>query len=447
MTMPAPELRDTLRIALGLSLHERACAIVRSVLVATALVTPAAANVITDWDAKGVPLAAPAAAGEREMAIIHLAMFDAVNAIERRFHPYLVEADAPATASEDAAAAAAAAAVMAALHPQAAADIKAALVTSLAAVPDGDAKSDGVKLGEAVAAKTLAARANDGSKAADSYRPKTSPGAYVPTASVMVGSEWPKMTPFAIPEASYFRPAPPIPLQSKEWATDYNEIKDLGGKLSAKRTPQQTETAKFWLMVGPPAYHPVARQIALARGMSVADSARFMALYSAALTDAYIAVFDAKYHYEFWRPVTAIRNGDIDSNPDTAPDPTWQPIDATPMHPEYPCAHCIESGAAAAVIEATLGSANIPEVTLTSSTAPGVTHRWTNIEAFASEIAEARICAGFHYRFSTRVGAEMGRKIGAYVAANILQPVDVAGEPGVGPNQEKSLSPVHLDQR
>jgi hypothetical protein len=154
--------------------------------------------------------------------------------------------------------------------------------------------------------------------------------------------------------------------------------------------------------------------------MSVADSARFMALYSAALTDAYIAVFDAKYHYEFWRPVTAIRNGDIDSNPDTAPDPTWQPIDATPMHPEYPCAHCIESGAAAAVIEATLGSANIPEVTLTSSTAPGVTHRWTNIEAFASEIAEARICAGFHYRFSTRVGAEMGRKIGAYVAANIF---------------------------
>ena len=140
--------------------------------------------------------------------------------------------------------------------------------------------------------------------------------------------------------------------------------------MSAKRTPQQTETAKFWLMVGPPAYHPVARQIALARAMNVADSARFMALYSAALTDAYIAVFDAKYHYEFWRPVTAIRNGDIDGNPDTAPDPVWQPLDATPMHPEYPCAHCIESGAAVGVVEAVLGSADIPEVTLTSSTAP-----------------------------------------------------------------------------
>jgi hypothetical protein len=130
--------------------------------------------------------------------------------------------------------------------------------------------------------------------------------------------------------------------------------------------------------------------------MNVADSARFMALYSVALTDAYIAVFDAKYHYEFWRPVTAIRNGDIDDNPDTAPDPAWQPIDATPMHPEYPCAHCIESGAAVAVVEALLGSADIPEVALTSPTAPGVTHRWANMEAFADEIVEARICAGFH---------------------------------------------------
>ena len=244
------------------------------------------------------------------------------------------------------------------------------------------------------------------------------------TASVMVGSAWPKMTPFAIPEASYFRPAPPIPLQSKEWATDYNEIKDLGGKSSAKRTPQQTETAKFWLMVGPPAYHPVARQIALARGMSVADSARFMALYSAALTDAYIAVFDAKYHYEFWRPVTAIRNGDIDSNPDTAFDPTWQPIDATPMHPEYPCAHCIESGAAAAVIEATLGSANIPEA---------------NFDQLNRARGHASVDEHRDLRERDRGSAhlrrlplplldprrrKMGRKIGAYVAANILQPID-----------------------
>jgi hypothetical protein len=146
-----------------------------------------------------------------------------------------------------------------------------------------------------------------------------------------------------------------------------------------------------------------------------------MALYAIALTDAYVAVFDAKYHYEFWRPVTAIRNGDIDGNGATEREPTWQPIDSTPLHPEYPCAHCIESGAAVAVIESVLGSAEIPEVSMTSSTAPGVTRRWTNLGRFADEIANARIWAGFHYRFSTRVGTGMGRQIGEYVVKNLMQ--------------------------
>jgi hypothetical protein len=406
-------------------LTEGAGAVLCGVAIAAALLTPgpAGANVIADWDAKGVALAAPAAAGEREMAIMHLAMFDAVNSIERRYRPYLAQTATPAMTSEDAAAAAAAAAVLTALHPQAEAEIKAALASDLVAIGDGDAKSDGVRLGEAVAAKVLAARASDGANAPDRYRPKAAPGVYVPTA-LMVGSSWPNMTPFALPQASLFRPPPPVSLQSAEWAADYNEVKDYGGKESVKRSRQQTENARFWLMVGPPAYHPLARQVATARRMSVIDSARFMALYSTALTDAYIAVFDAKYHYEFWRPVTAIRNGDTDGNPATAPDAAWQPIEATPLHPEYPCAHCIESGAAVAVVEAVLGSADIPEVAMTSPTVPGVTHRWTNLEAFAAEIAEARICAGFHYRFSTRVGTEMGRKIGAYVVANFLQPMD-----------------------
>jgi hypothetical protein len=184
--------------------------------------------------------------------------------------------------------------------------------------------------------------------------------------------------------------------------------------------------------------------------MNVIDSARFMALYSAALTDAYIAVFDAKYHYEFWRPVTAIRNGDIAGNPDTAPDPTWAPLDNTPMHPEYPCAHCIESGAAITVVESVLGSADLPEVTLTSPTAPGVTHRWTNLEDFANEIAEARISAGFHYRFSTRVGTEMGRKIGAYVVAHVLQPADAVGAKSVdspGSTENPPSFPARFEQQ
>ena len=291
----------------------------------------------------------------------------------------------------------------------------------LASIPDGAAKADGIKLGEAIAAKVLEARANDGANAPDAYRPRTTAGVYVPT-PITVGSTWPAMTPFALTKPSQFRPPPPIPLASPEWATDYNELKDYGGKTSAKRSAQQTETARFWLMVGAPAYHPIPRQLVVAKQMSIIDSARFMALFAVALSDSYIAVFDAKYQYEFWRPITAIRNGDIDGNPAIELEATWQPIDNTPLHPEYPCAHCINSGAAVAVIESVLGSADIPEVSMTSSTAPGVIHHWTNLGVFADEVANARIWAGFHYRFSTRVGTDMGRKIGEYVVKNVMQP-------------------------
>jgi hypothetical protein len=402
---------------------------VRKALLAaalTCLAAPAVANVITDWDAKAVAVAAPAPLGQRELAMVHVAMFDAVNSIERRYRPYLVQLTAQKTTSQEAAAAAAAATVLIGLHPEAAEELKAALATYLAAIADGEAKADGIKLGEAVAAKVLQARANDGANAADAYRPKTKPGVYVPT-PITVASVWPDLAPFALTKPSQFRPQPPISLESKEWAADFNELKAYGGKTSTKRSTQQTETARFWLMVGAPAYHPLPRQLVTAKQMSIIDSARFMALFAVALTDAYIAVFDAKYHYEFWRPITAIRNGDISGNPATELDATWQPIDNTPMHPEYPCAHCIQSGAAAAVIESVLGSADIPEVSVTSSTAPGVTHRWTNLGVFSEEISNARIWAGFHYRFSTRVGTDMGRQIGAHVVKSVMQPQPVTG--------------------
>jgi hypothetical protein len=231
------------------------------------------------------------------------------------------------------------------------------------------------------------------------------------------------MKPFAIATGSQFRPDRPISLESKEWATDFNELKDYGGKTSPKRTNQQTETAKFWLMTGPQAYHPFVRQLATAKQMSIEDSARFMALVAVGLNDALIAVFDAKYYYNFWRPITAIRNGDIDGNPDTDRDATWQPIDTTPVHPEYPCAHCILSGTVAGVVKTVFGTEDIPEMAVTSPMAPGVTHRWTNMTAFTEEVANARIWAGFHYRFSTRVGTQMGLQIGEHVARNFMQPM------------------------
>jgi hypothetical protein len=161
--------------------------------------------------------------------------------------------------------------------------------------------------------------------------------------------------------------------------------------------------------------------------MSLVDSARFMALASLAAADAGIAIMDAKYHYNFWRPITAIRNGDMDDNPATEREATWQPIDNTPMHPEYPCAHCIISTAVATAMELMLRTADVPEIAMTSPTAPGVTHRWTNLRAYSDEVAHSRIWAGFHYRFSVRVGQDMGRKIGEYVVQNAMQPRVIGG--------------------
>jgi PAP2 superfamily len=398
--------------------------------VAVSAPVSALANVITDWDEKAVAIVLPGPVGvsqsvymaQRMMGMVHAAMFDAVNSIERRYRPYLAQLPADPATSKEAAAAAAAAAVLATIDEKTAAEMKVALASYLASIPDGAAKADGIKLGEAVAAKVLEARANDGCDAADDYRPRTTPGVYVPT-PITAASMWSKVKPFAMTTASQFRPGPPISLESTEWATDYNEIKDYGGKTSAKRSPQQTETARFWLMVGPPAYHPFVRQLVTVKQMSVGDSARLMALAAVGLNEALIAVFDAKYHYNFWRPITAIRNGDIDGNPATDREATWQPIDNTPMHPEYPCAHCILSGTIAGVVKAALGTEDIPEIAIMSTTAPGVTHRWTNMKAFTDEVANGRIWSGFHYRFSTRAGTDMGLKIGEYVVKSVMQPV------------------------
>lgn len=384
--------------------------------------TPLRADVITDWDAKAAAVASPAALGERETTLVDLAMFDAVNSVFRRYPGYVTREDGFEQASAEAAAATAAATVIARLHPDKATDVAAAqsdYIQGLAGNPASLAL--GRQLGERVGLKVFESRAHDGATGPDAYRPLTQAGVYVPTAT-MVCSSWPTLKPFALERPDQFRPGPPVSLSSKEWAADYNEVKTYGARDSTRRNPGQTETARFWLMTGPQAYHPIAWQIIAARHLKLLDSARFMATYSVALTDAYIAVFDAKYHYNFWRPVTAIRNGDLGGNRDTLTDATWQPLDATPMHPEYPCAHCILSAAAASVIEATGGLGDLREFSLTSPTAPGITHRWTSLQDFTQEVANARIWAGFHYRSSARAGATMGREIGRYAAAHFGQP-------------------------
>jgi hypothetical protein len=380
------------------------------------------ADVVTDWDAKASSVASPAALGQREQALVDLSMFEALNSLARQYRPYLLEADGFDGASPEAAAASAAANALSRLHPADAAEFARALDEYLKGVPaSAEARARGVQLGKLVAERVVDSRASDGATAVDSYRPRTQPGKYVPTAT-MVCSTWPALKPFVLKRADQFRPGPPIALSSPEWAADYNEIKAFGARNSPQRTAEQTEAARFWLMTGPQAYHPIAREVIAAHHLKLLDSARFMATFAVALTDAYIAVFDAKYHYDFWRPITAIRNGDIDGNPATDIDPTWQPLDATPLHPEYPCAHCILSGAAAAVIESFGGIGDVGEISLTSVTAPGITHRWKTLEALTTEVANARIWSGFHYRFSTRVGTAMGREVGRYVATHFAPP-------------------------
>jgi len=408
----------------------------RKVLLAATMIGAAQsafANVITDWDEKGIAVVTPMSnlgntspyMAQRVMGMVHAAMFDAVNSIERRYRPYLLQLSADPATSKEAAAAAAAAAVLATIDEKTAGEMKVALANYLAPLPDGATKSDGVKLGEAVATRMLEVRANDGSGAPDAYRPRTTPGVYVSTA-IPISSMWPNMKPFVLKNASQFRPGPPVSLESKEWATDYNELKDAGGQISAKRTAQQTEIAQFWLVGPPVAYHPFVRQLVIANQMNVVDSARLMALVSIGLTDAIIAVLDAKYHYNFWRPITAIRNGDNDGNPATDREATWQPIANTPMHPEYPCAHCIQCGSVAGIVKTVFGTVEIPEIAMTSPTAPGITRRWTNLAAFSEEVENARIWAGFHYRFSTRIGTQMGYEIGEYVVKNVMQPLSIA---------------------
>lgn len=374
-------------------------------------------------------MASSSALGERELAIVDIAMFDAVNSVAHRYRPYLVREDGVGSASPEAAAASAAATALTKLHPECASQFSEALAGSLKELSAAPADvAAGVSLGERVALQIVAARAADGATGSDSYRPRTQPGVYVAT-TPMVQPNWPDVPPFVLTRANQFRPGPPVALGSTAWAADYNEVRTFGSLNSVARSPAQTEAARFWLMRGPPAYHPVARQIDTARHLNLIDSARWMAMASAALTDAYIAVFDAKYHYEFWRPVTAIRNGDIDGNSATAIDPAWQPIEPTPMHPEYPCAHCIESATLAMLTAVTGGLPRGTVITLTSPSVPGVTHRWTSLSTMTEEVANARVWAGFHYRSSARVGDAMGGEVGRYVAAHFAQPESRPGYP------------------
>ncbi len=401
----------------------------RSIVVAAAaawLATPAAqADPVVDWNSIACDLAIaaklPPPPTYRVMALVQTAVYEAVNAITRRFPAGAVAVEADRNASVPAAIAAANRAVLSKLTPSQQAAIDSAAQAALAAIPDGPAKAAGVAAGELAATAVLAQRADDGGAAAESYRPRTSAGVYTPTVTP-VASTWPGRQPWVMSSADQFRPGPPPSLTSELWARDYNESKALGGKSSTQRSAEQTDIARFWEATAPPVYFSLLTSVASAPGREVTQNARFFAVASQAMDDALIAVFDAKYHYAFWRPVTAIRNGDADGNDATEREASWLPFLDTPMHPEYPCAHCIVAASVGEVLQAEIGSGPPPRLTSKSPLTPGLERSWARVEDFVQEVSNARIYDGVHYRNSTAVGSAMGKKIGALAVAKCLRP-------------------------
>ncbi|WP_245327033.1 vanadium-dependent haloperoxidase [Bradyrhizobium sacchari] len=399
-------------------------------MLLAASVTLARADVIMDWNAKADSIAAekqiPPAPHSRALSMMHVAMFEAVNAIEHRYASYKLSLSADRSTSREAAASVAAHDVLLSIYPDLKPDLDATLTNALTPIADGESKTAGIALGKEAATQIIQLRAKDGSSTVETYRPLTTPGAYVPTV-VPLFSTTGATTPWVMASGSQFRPGPPPALDSEVWTRDVNEIREVGSRGSPTRTPEQTTIGRFWFFVGARTYNPIVRQAALAKGMDLVDCARLFALTSITGNDAIVAVFDAKYHYNFWRPITAIRNADLTSNAATPRDASWLPLGDTPMHPEYPCAHCIVSAAISTVLQTVVG--DFGEFSLTSPTAPGVTRKWSRLQDYSDEISNARIWAGFHYRFSTDVGKDMGRKIGALVVATQLRGVEAMAQP------------------
>jgi membrane-associated phospholipid phosphatase len=389
-------------------------------------------NVVIAWNQTMLSTfqtaALPPPVANRLGAIVQAAVFDAVNGIENRYTPIHVQPGAPDEADPHAAVAGAAYETLVDLFPSQATALNAALRASLGDQADeGDAASiaAGLAWGKSVGDQTFAWRSADGFSATPPpYTFSSAPGQYQPTPG---GSGPPKFrtmattTPFVLTSPSQFRPAGPPALTSDRYTASFNEVKALGGLTSTVRTATQTETAKFWQLDTPTGqWDRVADSLALDNHLNLMASARLLARVNIAIADATIAVFDAKNAYNFWRPATAIVQAASDGNPNTAPDPTWLPLLTTPYFQEYPSAHSGISSAAATALASVFGENT--QFTVTSVGLPGVTRSFTNFSDAVNQVADARIFAGFHYRFSTDDGIVLGSHVGAYVNANAMRP-------------------------
>lgn len=404
----------------------------RTLVIVTFLFVPtiARADVVLDWNQ--IMLATlggqnPFAQG-RFAAITQLAVFEAVNSVTNEYEPYLAGGSTATGASAEAAAIAAAHRVLSTYFPASAATLDAARANSLASIPDGDAKDNGIAAGEAAAAAMIALRANDGSAPPQFFPSRsTAPGDWQLTPGCPAAGgillHWRNVTPFGIPSRDYFRPDPPPELTSTVYARDYNEVKAVGGINSPFRPQDRSDVARFYnavLAVG--TWNVAARQIATTQGRSLSENARAFALLNMAINDGLVAVMEAKYHYAFWRPSTAIRAGDIDGNPDTELDAAFTPFITAPCFPGYPSAHAAASYAARAILQRVFGAAG-HSIVLSSAAVPGVVLAYNSLKQITDDIDDARVFGGIHFRFDQEAGARQGSRLAAYLHSHHLRPL------------------------
>jgi hypothetical protein len=316
--------------------------------------------------------------------------------------------------------------VLIALVPGQAAIWNGALTTSLAAITDGQAKTDGRLLGEGVAAAMIALRANDGSAPPQNYAPPPpEPGRWQKTASCPAGGgtnfHWGRLTPFGVPDVARFRLGPPPALTSGAYAKAYAEVAQVGGIDSVMRPQDREDVARFYAAFSPVSWaNSAARQVSAAGQASLPENARALALLNMAVADASIAVFETKYYYAFWRPETAIRNGETDDNAKTDPDPAFTPLISAPCFPGYPSAHGTLSDAAREVLERLYGPGG-HDITFSIAALPGVTLDYTDFKRIVEDIADARVYGGIHFRFDQEAGADQGHDVAGYVLGNLLE--------------------------
>ena len=394
---------------------------------------PARADVVLDWNGLAAQLiVGPGGAnkvpplGLVDLAIVHTAIYDAVNAVEGfPFAPYGSEAVVTTPASAEAAAARAGRDVLLALYPSRSADIEALYASSLAAVPDGPAEANGIDVGQQAAAAILALRANDGRNAGTPIvEPPEAPGVWIRTPPAFLAPQAPwsgSVTPWTLNRSDQFRPEPPPELDSETWVRDYNEVKALGPGTESTRTAEQTNIGRFWADQPMLQWNRAWRGISIGAGLPVQDNARLFAMLTTASSDALIACWEAKYHYMFWRPVTAIRAGG--GNPALTDDPSWLGLITTPNHPEYPAAHGCFSGASVETLSSFFRTDDFT-FTITSNFA-GVTTPVRTYSSFSQalrEVSDARIYGGMHYRNSTHKGAIMGKQVSHFATRHFFRP-------------------------